>query len=297
MNKDYKEHANDGGVYRIVNTTNGREYIGSTCKFKSRAYEHEKALGEKEHHCNFLQADFDKCGTDSFTFEVLEVVPTEGLDKKQQSAARILVEQTYIDKGMVGGTIYNSRKVAIDVGYHTWNEDRKLNQGKAIKEHYEKDPNARERAKENALNGLWKDHSADVWLVHGPTGEEVHVTTSLRAFAEARGLSYKSLHLLKQGKTKSCGGWHMKDKPPVYVERKGEKRKPLSLEHKAKIAGKMKGDRFSGVSLISPAGIEVSIPDNVKQFCRDLSLHYSTFLKLIKQECKTCSGWKLKVKV
>lgn len=70
----YNGHANEGGVYRITNQTNGRIYIGSTCQFKVRWATHRREL-LKGNHCNaFLQNDFNKCGADTFVVEVLEVI-------------------------------------------------------------------------------------------------------------------------------------------------------------------------------------------------------------------------------
>lgn len=86
----YNGHANTGGIYQIRNTQNGKIYIGSSVRFKSRAYQHVTELEKGIHKNKFMQNDFNKCGSEVFMFEVLEVVK----DKHNRKD----VEQTYIDK-------------------------------------------------------------------------------------------------------------------------------------------------------------------------------------------------------
>jgi len=87
----YDGHSNKSGVYKIINTKNGRIYIGSAKRFKERASEHLRLLRKGTSHNKFLQADFNKCGKEAFDFCVVEVV--EGNRK-----ARLLIEKKYLDK-------------------------------------------------------------------------------------------------------------------------------------------------------------------------------------------------------
>jgi group I intron endonuclease len=89
----YNEKGNSrkSGVYKIINTKNGRIYIGSAKEFKRRGKQHLHSLKNNIHRNQFLQSDFNKCGEDAFEFHVLEVV--EGKQK-----ARLIVEQKYLDK-------------------------------------------------------------------------------------------------------------------------------------------------------------------------------------------------------
>jgi len=74
MKVDYKEkNANDGGIYVIKNTNNGRRYYGSTSLFKKRYMEHKKRLLGQKHGNQYLQADFNLHAPSDFLFEVLEV--------------------------------------------------------------------------------------------------------------------------------------------------------------------------------------------------------------------------------
>jgi group I intron endonuclease len=65
-----------GGIYRIVNLVNGKVYIGSALRFRTRFNEHRWRLRRGRHHSPRLQRAWDKYGEDAFRFEVVEVVGT-----------------------------------------------------------------------------------------------------------------------------------------------------------------------------------------------------------------------------
>lgn len=77
------------GIYRIVHTPSGREYIGSAVSLKDRAWNHKYYLSIGRHHSRHLQRAYSKYGQDQFSFEVIEIVPLVGL--------LIEKEQHYID--------------------------------------------------------------------------------------------------------------------------------------------------------------------------------------------------------
>ena len=90
-----------------------------------------------------------------------------------------------------------------------------------------------------------------------------------------------------RGKTKSSGGWFLGKKEPKYIERKGEKRKPLTREHKAKIAG----GKYKGVALTNKVtGATFTLGSNVKETCREKGISYSSLQKMLNGKCKSASG-------
>lgn len=223
MKKIFHDASNLGGVYKILNLENGRQYFGSTSCFYKRANSHFNDLEMNRHTNTFLQNDFNKCGSDVFLFEVVEVVPGTKVDW-------LTKEQVFLDQFYDGQkNCYNLVKDAFDNRSGTRNkeapdpltdkrfktptEEILAKRGLAIRKAKD-NPESRARARENCKNGLWKNHSANVTLVNTTTQETIQVSVSLREFALSRGLSYKALHLMTKGKTKSSQGWTVVKKKP-----------------------------------------------------------------------------------
>ena len=81
MNINELTNLNKIGIYCIINTTNGKRYVGSTASsFKQRFMQHIHKLRHGTHVNKHLQASFLKYGESSFKFEILEIVETsEGI--------------------------------------------------------------------------------------------------------------------------------------------------------------------------------------------------------------------------
>lgn len=60
-----------GTVYKLVNKSNKRFYIGSSSQYESRKKRHIRDLKNNKHHCKGLQEDFNTYGLDFFYFEVI----------------------------------------------------------------------------------------------------------------------------------------------------------------------------------------------------------------------------------
>lgn len=221
MNIIYKNKSKNAGIYRILNLQNGRMYYGSTYEFRKRFKTHINSLLASRHENTFLQNDFHKCGKQNFIIEVIEVV--EGTKEE-----RLLIEQKYLDQYYdYQKQCYNLRRYASDSREGRKNiktadplTDKRLQipsqdllkkRGDAIRQAFIDNPQMRLEAAERARKGKWKDYSANITLINPKTNEEVFITTSLRQFAIDNNLSYKSLHLLTRKKTKSCGGWKLKE--------------------------------------------------------------------------------------
>lgn len=84
METVYNGHSKKSGIYQIRNKNNGRIYIGSAKEFKRRFRGHHNSLVKRKHKNRHLQEDFIIFGTESFVFEVLEVVEENRLDVEQQ---------------------------------------------------------------------------------------------------------------------------------------------------------------------------------------------------------------------
>lgn len=90
------------GIYRIVCTLTGKQYLGSTCNIARRWSEHRRQLRKGTHHSPLLQNAWNKYGSDAFQFEALWRVRAvrECLLYEEQLALNLLPSQ------------YNIRKVA-----------------------------------------------------------------------------------------------------------------------------------------------------------------------------------------
>lgn len=68
------KNSKKAGVYKILNTSTGMCYIGSSFSFKKRFGEHIRALKSGVHKNDYLQNAWNKYGESSFCFLVVEIV-------------------------------------------------------------------------------------------------------------------------------------------------------------------------------------------------------------------------------
>ena len=78
------------GIYAIRHVASGKLYIGSAVSIAKRWQHHRTDLIHGKHHSRHLQRAWDKYGTDSFAWEVLETV--------SDKADLISKEQEWIDR-------------------------------------------------------------------------------------------------------------------------------------------------------------------------------------------------------
>ena len=83
----------DSGIYEIVNTVNGKRYVGSAVDFAHRWQAHLRQLRKGEHHSRHLQRAWTKHGEDAFEFRrLLECTREELIAKEQAAIDRLLPE-------------------------------------------------------------------------------------------------------------------------------------------------------------------------------------------------------------
>jgi group I intron endonuclease len=73
------------GIYEILNTTNGKRYVGSAKNFGTRWKAHRTDLNRGKHHSRYLQAAWNKYGAEAFAFNVLECCSLELLIEREQA--------------------------------------------------------------------------------------------------------------------------------------------------------------------------------------------------------------------
>lgn len=97
------------GIYAIVNTVNGKRYVGSSQEIDYRFRKHKSALRSNRHHNPHLQSAWNKYGESCFDFIILEECEEELLLKR---------EQAYLDVGceyniaVVAGSPMKGRKAS-----------------------------------------------------------------------------------------------------------------------------------------------------------------------------------------
>jgi len=186
----YNGHSDRGGVYCITNAVNGRVYFGSAIRFRQRFAEHEVALRKGRHGNRFLQADFNKCGTDAFTFAVLEVV--DGTREDRLAREQIYLTQWH-DRGQ---RCYNLRR---DAASREGAADRDPAKSRArrsagLKAAWDaKTPEAREQHR-NSLRQHYIDHPEDRAAVGGRSST-LHKDPVYAAKVSAAGRKQSAAHI------------------------------------------------------------------------------------------------------
>lgn len=92
------------GIYQIVNTTNGKRYIGSAARIEKRWAEHRRGLKKGVHHSRHLQSSWAKHGEGVFRFEVLEFCGAQALLTREQHYLDVLRPEFNICK-IAGSTL------------------------------------------------------------------------------------------------------------------------------------------------------------------------------------------------
>lgn len=73
------------GVYEIVNTVNGKRYVGSSKNIEKREKEHFNDLRRGRHHAIALQRAWNKYGENNFYFSVIEECADVELIEREQA--------------------------------------------------------------------------------------------------------------------------------------------------------------------------------------------------------------------
>ena len=74
----------NSGIYKILNTINGHQYVGSAINLKKRKNDHWKGLAEGKHRNSHLQRAWNKYGEAAFEFRVIGTCPPEKLVMLEQ---------------------------------------------------------------------------------------------------------------------------------------------------------------------------------------------------------------------
>ena len=86
------------GIYEIVNTANGKRYVGSAVNLYGRFHVHRSMLRKGNHHSRLLQRAWDKHGADNFSFKTLLLCATGDLLLYEQRAIDAMLPEYNIER-------------------------------------------------------------------------------------------------------------------------------------------------------------------------------------------------------
>ena len=269
MLAEYNGQSLKSGVYLIKNTQNGRVYIGSAKRFKERFSDHESGLRRGVHRNRFLQADFDKCGTDAFVFIVLEVV--EGDRDK-----RLAREQTYIAQWFDNGKrCYNLIREAVSRdGFPDRQPDiAKQRRSSGSKSAWDaKTPEARAVHRES-LRRFYVEHP-EARVAIGEKSKAHHADPVYAAKVSAAGRKQSAEHIAKRIAARREAG--------TYT---------FSDEHRAKL-GEPRRKRFPPLLITGPDGATYTTSD-LRAFAFEHGLRYRSLYECYRTRRPAIRGWRV----
>jgi len=110
MKQQYKQTPTTAGVYRIMNTANGKFLLGSSLNLHGPWNRHKFALTTVGHSNRALQADWNAYGADAFAFEILATVK-EDPDVHPSDALKMLEDEWTKKLDPYGENGYNQHNV------------------------------------------------------------------------------------------------------------------------------------------------------------------------------------------
>jgi group I intron endonuclease len=130
------EHSEKPVIYKIINLTNAKFYVGSTVKWRTRVRTHRRKLAAGTHHCLPLQNAWNKYGADSFVFRIVVTV--------DDPAELHSVEQVFLNEHHGTNQCYNMARHTDNSSRGAVRSDRhKERISAALKRHYEENTHPR----------------------------------------------------------------------------------------------------------------------------------------------------------
>ncbi len=100
------------GIYKIVNKTNGKYYIGSSNNIHKRWEYHKQDLTKRKHHSPYLQRAWNKYGKDNFDFIIVlpNVSENDLLNEEQKYLDNVNKLECY-NTSMIAGKVEMTNEV------------------------------------------------------------------------------------------------------------------------------------------------------------------------------------------
>nr|DAI62929.1 MAG TPA: intron associated endonuclease [Caudoviricetes sp.] len=284
-------------IYKATNKINGKSYVGQTCDFHSRVWQHQRCY-EKE-DCDFHRA-IKKFGFDNFSWEIIETCESEDraceLEKYYIEKFNTYRDGYNMTKGGKGAPYHNARTVvlltldgkyvkrydsAMDAeidGFH--NADVLLNcKGKRrqtkgymfmFEDEYES--NGAKTYRKPEPNGMRSIIQCDM------EGNFIQKFKSLQEAARITGTNRTTISGVLSNTYKSANGY-------IFVYEEDFPIKDLSIYKKRK-----KGRKIAQVD--AKSGEIVRVFDRISEAGESLGVNYKAIHKVIDQEGRTAYGYK-----
>jgi group I intron endonuclease len=220
------------GIYKIVNKTTGKYYVGSSLNVLRRWNDHVRILNKNEHKNDYLQNAWNKYGQLSFEFVIVSILPNTTTEREL-----LLEEQKWLDVAINDPLTYNLTFVAGNPNLNLSDYSRKKRseslkrvirtpewKAKISKSKMGVKPTPSallnmslskigkpqtEEQKKNATNSRRKH-----WDFVSPSGDHIHIY-DLKRFCRENGLTPSQMYDVYNGKRISCKGWKpINTRPP-----------------------------------------------------------------------------------
>lgn len=284
-------------IYKATNKINGKSYVGQTCDFHSRVWQHQRCY-EKE-DCDFHRA-IKEFGFDNFSWKIIETCESEDraceLEKYYIEKFNTYRDGYNMTKGGKGAPYHNARAVvlltldgqyikrydsAMDAeidGFH--NADVLLNcKGKRrqtkgymfmFEDEYES--NGAKAYRKPEPNGMRSIIQCDM------EGNFIQKFKSLQEAARATGTNRTTISGVLSNTYKSANGY-------IFVYEEDFPIKDLSIYKKRK-----KGRKIAQVD--AKSGEIIRVFDRISEAGESLGVNYKAIHKVIDQERRTAYGYK-----
>ena len=284
-------------IYKATNKINGKSYVGQTCDFHSRVWQHQRCY-EKE-DCDFHRA-IKEFGFDNFSWEIIETCESEDraceLEKYYIEKFNTYRDGYNMTKGGKGAPYHNARAVvlltldgqyikrydsAMDAeidGFH--NADVLLNckgkrrqtKGYMFMFDDEYESNGAKAYRKPKPNGMRSIIQCDM------EGNFIQKFKSLQEAASITGTNRTTISGVLSNTYKSANGY-------IFVYEEDFPIKDLSIYKKRK-----KGRKIAQVD--AKSGEIIRVFDRISEAGESLGVNYKAIHKVIDKEGRTAYGYK-----
>ena len=279
MQFNYEGHSLKSGIYKIINNSNNRIYIGSAKRFKERRQSHARHLRSGKHSNKYLQSDFNKCGEDKFEFHILEL--TEGTQEERRVREQFWIDQFHDKQEQC----YNHRKDALVMESSSIEELRKT-QSQRTTELWQ-DPEYRANHEEKIREFTQTDE------YRKKLSEATKAKWQNPEFQEKAKAIYQSEEFKQKASKNSRKLWEDEE----HRIKQSEARKTswrLDPNRKLQASERMKARMAKTYTLLSPIGKTITFT-NMSKFCLENNLQPSGLCNVAKGKWFSYKGWTLPI--